>query len=65
MVSHHPHRRPAAGGHGGVWQEAGTQSLEERWVSVAQGGRVDQLQLVRLALEAQGIAYGIGKFVVD
>jgi membrane associated rhomboid family serine protease len=63
VVSHHPHRRPAAGGHGsaGAGQEAGAQSLEEPWVSVAQGGRVDQLQLVRLALEAQGIAYGISR----
>lgn len=63
MVSHHPHRRPAAGGLGGsdAGQESGAQVQESPWVSVAQGGRMDQLQLVRLAMEAQGIAYGIAR----
>ena len=63
MVSHHPHRRPAAGGLGGsdAGQESGAQVGEAPWVSVAQGGRMDQLQLVRLAMEAQGIAYGISR----
>ncbi|MBL6718695.1 MAG: rhomboid family intramembrane serine protease [Pseudomonadales bacterium] len=62
-MSHHPHRRPAAGGHKGAGdrQEGGAQALETPWISVARGGRADQLQLVRLALEAQGIAYGIAR----
>jgi membrane associated rhomboid family serine protease len=34
---------------------------EALWVSVAQGGRRDQLQILRLALEAQGIPYGLGQ----
>jgi len=50
-VNPHPPRRRAPG----------ALADDVAWVSVAQGGRRDQLQTLRLALEAQGIPYGVGQ----